>query len=71
LNETPSDSPVDQVSEASIVSFIVRVWRDENFSPEQELIWRGHITCIPDGTRQYFANISEIAELIQAQLESR
>jgi hypothetical protein len=71
LTETPSDTPFDQVSEASIVSFIVRVWREETSSPEQESIWRGHITCIPTGTRQYFADINEIAGLIRAYLESK
>jgi hypothetical protein len=64
LTDTPSDTPLDSVSEAKIISFIVRVWREEVGSQAKSSIWRGHITCIPDGPRRYFANLSEIGGLI-------
>lgn len=70
MTETHSNIPFGNVSEPSIVSFIVRVWREETASHEQQAIWRGHITCVPAGPRQYFANIDEIAGIIRAHLES-
>lgn len=65
----PPDSPLDPVSEARIVSFIVRVWREESGSQARPTVWRGHITCIPDGPRRYFANLSEISGWIREHLE--
>jgi hypothetical protein len=70
LPETPANIPFDDLDEATIVSFIVRLWKDKTVSHEKESLWRGHITCVPDGPRQYFANISEIAGLIRTHLES-
>jgi hypothetical protein len=70
LTKTPSETPFDRATEASIVSFIVRVWKEDTVAHELQSIWRGHITCIPDGPHQYFANINEIAGLIRAYLES-
>ena len=55
--------------EARLLSFLVRVWKEELSSQESQIAWRGHVTHIPDGTRQYFKDISEIPDLILAQLK--
>ena len=54
-----------------MLSFIVRVWKEELSSQEPGIIWRGHVTCIPNGKRHYFKNINELPELMLAQLKSQ
>lgn len=51
-----------------ILSFIVRVWVDESDMEKSEKVSRGHITLIPSGERQYFANINQIPALITSHL---
>ena len=70
MAKTPSAISDEITSDANIVSFIVRVWREELSSEEQEEIWRGHITPIADGTRHYFANFDEIPEFMLDYLKS-
>ena len=57
-------------SEASILSFIVRVWMEESVSEAREAIWRGHITPVPNGKRHYFFDINEIPAFIRAHLKA-
>jgi hypothetical protein len=57
--------------ETYILSFIVRVWKEELSSQEPQTTWRGHVTRIPDGERRYFKNINEIPDLMMAQLKSQ
>jgi len=61
---------LDSAGEADIVSFIVRLWKEDS-SEEHQTIWRGHITFVPNGERHYFADLNEITNLIRAQLKSR
>jgi len=70
LPQGPSDTSNDSSGEASIVSFIVRIWKEESPSKEHQTIWRGHITFIPTGDRHYFASINEITSLIKGHLKS-
>ena len=57
-------------NDASIVSFVVRVWKEERSSETDESIWRGHITPIPNGTRHYFKNLDEISKIVLEHLNS-
>ena len=41
-------------------SFIVRIWLEE----EDRACWRGHITHVPGGERQYVEQLSDIADFI-------
>jgi hypothetical protein len=54
--------------ESNILSFIIRIWREEIDMDMSEGIWRGHITLIPSGERQYFADINQIPALIASHL---
>jgi hypothetical protein len=69
LSDRPADSEDESSNEARIVSFIVRVWREEPVTKKHQAIWRGHITPIPNGKRLYFKNIYEIPDLITAYLK--
>ena len=51
-------------SEASLLSFVIHLWKEESASEEHQISWRGHITPVPNGKRHYFTNINEIPELI-------
>jgi hypothetical protein len=71
LPESSPNSADEIASEVIIISFIVRVWREEPSSKEHEEVWRGHITPIREGTRHYFSNINEIPALIEAHLRAK
>ena len=70
----PKDTPefsTDGAEETNILSFIVRIWKEDLSSQEPQMVWRGHVTRIPDGTRRYFKDINEIPDLMMAQLKSQ
>jgi hypothetical protein len=70
MAEDKSDFSEEISSEAEILSFVVRVWREEPASEEGRGVWRGHITPIPDGARHYFTNFDEIPEFIMDYTKS-
>lgn len=52
-----------------IHSFIVRVWQEEGSSKDASERWRGHITEIRDGEREYFNDLADIPLVISAHLQ--
>lgn len=70
MAKNPSDISDEITSDATIVSFVVRVWRENISDEEHEEIWRGHITPIPDGTRHYFTKFGEIPDFMRDYLKS-
>ena len=70
MSESSSDISLDRAGEANIVSFVVRMWKEESTSEEHLAMWRGHITFVPTGDRQYFASINEMTGLIKGHLKS-
>jgi hypothetical protein len=70
LHEPVPDYPSESNGEVSLLSFIVRLWKEEAPSDEQKTGWRGHITAVSNGKRQYFTNINEIPDLIMAHLKT-
>lgn len=65
----PPEYANESNGESSLLSFVVRLWKEESASEEQQTGWRGHITPVPNGRRHYFTNISEIPDLIVAHLK--
>ncbi|HLO17502.1 MAG TPA: hypothetical protein VK206_21905 [Anaerolineales bacterium] len=61
----------DVSSEADILSFIVRVWREEPVAKNRRAIWRGHVTPVPEGERHYFSNLKDVPTLIAAYLKAQ
>jgi hypothetical protein len=55
--------------EARILSYIIRVWREEPTTTNRQALWRGRITVIANGEHHYFNNINEIPGLIAAHLK--
>jgi hypothetical protein len=54
--------------EPNVVSFIVRVWKENAGLAGTEENWLGYITPVQPGERQYFTNINQISALIAAHL---
>lgn len=63
--------PADEAMDASIFSYVVRIWKEELASEKRQTVWRGHITPIPEGKRRYFSDINEIPALIAAHLKEQ
>jgi hypothetical protein len=55
--------------EAATHSFIVKIWLEETASESGEARWRGSVTNVPDGQRQYVSDLTEIGSLIAKYLK--
>jgi hypothetical protein len=51
-----------------IHSFIVRVWQEADDPESPEPTWRGHVTEIREGSKQYFNDLADIPVLIRKHL---
>ena len=54
------------LSESYTHSFVVKIWLED----ETHVRWRGHITHVPGGERQYVDDLSEIPDFIAPYLEA-
>jgi len=68
LPENPPEYSIESNDESSLLSFVVHLWKEDSDSEAPHTNWRGHITPVPNGTRLYFTNITQIPELIAAHL---
>ena len=51
-------------------SFIVKVWIEEAGNQSKRATWRGRITHVPDGKRQYLKSLGEITLFISPYLNA-
>ena len=56
-------------SELRTDSFVVKIWREEVAENSGHPVWRGHVTHVPDGERQYFKDLDGLVSFIQHYLE--
>jgi hypothetical protein len=56
--------------ELTTCSFIVKVWIEESKAEAGQVIWRGHITHVSSGDRQYFEDLGQIILFMIPFLES-
>jgi hypothetical protein len=70
LPKNADDFPDEITTSANIVSFVVRVWREDSADDEEKEIWRGHITPLPDGARHYFTDFNDIPAVMHDYLKS-
>ena len=61
----------ESLSKATMCSFVVHLWKEEAGSEEQQPVWRGHITSIPNGKRHYFLDIKDVSTFIIDELKTR
>ena len=52
-------------------SFVLRLWREDPSRGEPPVDFRGHMTCLLDGTRVYFSSWIEIQAFINSYLVAR
>lgn len=57
-----------ELYERNTCSFIVKVWREPNDAPLAQSQWRGHITHVFTGRRQYFDHLATITNFIATYL---
>jgi hypothetical protein len=52
------------VREGATLSFVIRIWIEETSPEPGNVQWRGHITHVPSGRRQYLQALPEIIAFI-------
>jgi len=57
-------------SEFNTHSFVVKVWLEETVEESGQARWRGHITHVQSGQREYFENLDRITDFIAPYLTS-
>ena len=49
-------------------SFVIRIWSEEDLGEDENDIWRGHITHVISGKRNYLQSLDDISHFIQPYL---
>jgi hypothetical protein len=62
------EEPMDPF-ESSTHSFILKIWLERTAHNVRSVIWRGHITHVPDGERRYVQDVDGIVFFILPYLE--
>lgn len=68
MPEDPLETEDTPNGEPKILSFIVRIWKEETGQENPREIWRGHVTPVHTGERHYFTELDQIPALIAAYL---
>lgn len=56
-------------NDADTSSFIIRTWIEEPADQHHGTHWRGHITHVGTGKRQYFQKLEVVTDFIWSYLE--
>ena len=56
--------------EATLHSFIVKLWLEDTGQQEKPMGWHGYITHVPSGDRQYLRELADIVTFITPYLET-
>jgi hypothetical protein len=57
------------LSEYGPLSFIVKIWLEETAEEAGAATWRGHITHVPSGDRQYIKDLDQVRDFVAPYLE--
>lgn len=55
-------------TEVDTHSFVIKIWREAADDEAGRVIWRGHITHVPDGERRYLKEVTEVVAFIKPYL---
>jgi predicted nucleic acid-binding Zn-ribbon protein len=55
--------------EPIIHSFVVKVWQEVGVGESGEPAWRGYVTHVPSGARQYFEDVAAIVAFVALRLD--
>jgi hypothetical protein len=56
--------------EATLHSFIVKLWLEDTGDEAKQKGWHGYITHVPSGERQYLRELTDIVIFIERYFES-
>ena len=51
-------------------SFILKIWVESSDFPTETVLWRGHVTHVGSGKRQYFADLSTALNFVLPYLKA-
>jgi hypothetical protein len=54
--------------ESTSHSFVIRIWLEETAQEVSSATWRGHITHVPGGERQYIEDLPAVIAFIKPYL---
>ena len=60
----------DRPDEMNVQSFIVKIWVEETDRDLEKETWRGYITHVTSGERQYVKSLEEITDYFRGYLVS-
>jgi hypothetical protein len=69
LNEHP-DNATTEIAEMNIHAFIIKIWFEGRAQRGRKVVWRGHITHVLEGKRQFFDNLGDISVFIVPYLNN-
>jgi hypothetical protein len=55
--------------EATVHSFIVKLWLEVDDGEGKRTAWHGYITHVPTGARRYLQSLSDVTEFIKQHLD--
>lgn len=67
--DQPNEILGSDLVEFNTHSFIVKIWLEETAEETNKPIWRGHITHVPSGKRNYFQDLNGIIAFVTPFLE--
>lgn len=69
IADQPNEILGSDLVEFNTHSFIVKIWLEETAEETNKPIWRGHITHVPSGKRNYFQDLNGINAFVTPFLE--
>lgn len=69
IADQPNEILGSDLVEFNTHSFIVKIWLEETAEETNKPIWRGHITHVPSGKRNYFQDLNGIIAFVTPFLE--
>jgi hypothetical protein len=71
--DQPADQPAEEIGSDLIEfinhSFVIKIWLEETPEETNNPIWRGHITHVPSGERNYIQDLNGITNFLRHFLE--
>ena len=55
--------------EATVHSFIIKLWLEDDEGHGKRTAWHGYITHVPTGARRYLQSLSDVTEFIKQHLD--
>jgi hypothetical protein len=57
------------IARPTVISFIVKIWIDEDDDQDRTLTWHGSVIEVPEGEKRYVRELGEVTAFVAARLE--